>query len=135
MIERDSRSSFLNLQDGFEFFDERGESFFVVADDAEVGFLEDVSFGIAVDGDDTFGARAAGEMLGSAGYADGDVEAGTHHVAGLADFKFFGHPAFIAGNAAGSDGSSEDLSQVLKELKSFFPSDPTATRNYDLGIF
>jgi len=44
-----------------------------VADDAVAGFLEDIGVGVFVDGDEDFGAGAAGHVLAGAGYGDGDV--------------------------------------------------------------
>src|SRR3546814_14048296 len=61
-----------------------------VADEAEVGDLEDRRVLVLVDGDDGLGILHAGEVLDGAGDADGDVEFGRDDLAGLADLIVVG---------------------------------------------
>src|ERR1700754_1104393 len=72
-----------------------------IAHDAVVGNLEDRRFLVLVDRHDRLAVLHAGEMLDRAGDADGDVEVGRHHLAGLADLVVVGHVAGVDGGAAG----------------------------------
>src|SRR4051812_43051580 len=56
-----------------------------IADEAEIGNLEDRRLGVLVDRDDCAGVLDAGEVLDRAGNADRDVELRRDDLAGLAD--------------------------------------------------
>ena len=58
-----------------------------VADDAEVGDLEDRRLRILVDRDDRLGRLHAGPVLDGAGDAQRDVQLRRHGLAGLADLE------------------------------------------------
>src|SRR6478736_3671483 len=56
-----------------------------ISDDAVVGHLENRRFLVLVDRHDRLAVLHSGEMLDGAGNADGDVEVGGDHLAGLSD--------------------------------------------------
>src|SRR4029434_11024532 len=78
-----------------------------IAHDAVVGNLEDRRFLVLVDRNDGLAVLHAGEMLDRAGDADGDVEVGRHHLAGLADLVVVGHVACVDGGAAGAKAGTK----------------------------
>src|SRR5438105_8965510 len=73
-----------------------------IAHDAVVGHLEDRRLFVLVDRHDGFAVLHAGEMLDRARDADGNVEIGGHHLAGLADLVVVRHVAGIDRGAAGA---------------------------------
>ncbi len=88
-----------------------------IADQAVVGDLEDRRFLVLVDGDDDLGVLHAGQMLDGAGDADGDVELGRHHLAGLADLLVVRRVAGIDRGARGADGGAELVGDRLDALR------------------
>lgn len=78
-----------------------------IADETVVGNLEDRRFLVLVDGDDDLGILHAGKMLDGARDADGNVEIGGDHLAGLADLPVIGGIARIDRCARGTDSGAE----------------------------
>src|SRR4030095_9855110 len=66
-----------------------------VADEAEIGDLEDRRFAVLVDRHDRAGVLDAGQMLDRAGDADSDVQFGRDDLAGLSDLKIARHVAGV----------------------------------------
>src|SRR5688572_14491982 len=66
-----------------QFIDKRGHKLEEIADDAEVGNLEDRGLLVLVDGDDYAAVLHAGEVLDRARDSHGDVEIGRDDLAGL----------------------------------------------------
>src|SRR6478609_5228660 len=88
-----------------------------VTHDAVVGNLEDRRFLVLVDRHDGLAVLHAGEMLDGAGDADGDVEVGRDHLAGLADLVVVRHVTRIDRGAAGAETGAELVSQGLEHLE------------------
>src|SRR5277367_6159819 len=74
-----------------------------IRDQAVIGNLEDRRILVLVDRHDHLGIFHAGEMLDSAGNADGDIKLGRHHLAGLADLPVVRRVASIDRGARGTD--------------------------------
>src|SRR3954466_5213503 len=75
-----------------------------VADDAEVGQLEDRRLRVLVDGDDGLGRLHAGPVLDRAGDADRHVQLRRDGLAGLADLELVRVPAGVGHRPRGADG-------------------------------
>src|SRR5207247_2982614 len=86
-----------------------------VADDAEVGVLEDRRVRVLVDGDDHVRALHAHLVLDRTGDADGDVEPRRDGLAGLADLRRIRVPARVDDRARRGDGATERLGQFLDQ--------------------
>src|SRR5205823_1682790 len=86
-----------------------------VADDAEVGELEDGRVRVLVDGDDRLRALHADLVLDRAGDADRDVELRRDVLAGLADLRRVRVPAGVDDRARGADRAAERLRESLDE--------------------
>ena len=72
-------------------------------------------------------------MLDRAGDADGDVEVGRHHLAGLADLVVVGHIAGIDRGAAGAQPGAELVGQGLEHLEVLAARQAAAAGDDDLG--
>ena len=105
----------LPLADLVEELGDDGEQ---VADDAEVGDLEDGGFGVFVDRDDRLGGLHAGPVLDGAGDADGHVQLGGDGLAGLADLELVRVPAGVGDRAGRADGRAERVGEFLDDLES-----------------
>src|SRR4029077_9683054 len=103
-----------------------------IADDAVVGHLEDRCFLVLVDRHDGLAVLHAGEMLDRAGDADGDIEVGRHHLAGLADLVVVRHVARIDGGAAGAQPGAQLVGQGLEHLEVLAACQAPAARDDDL---
>src|SRR5436305_8688332 len=88
-----------------------------IAHDAVIGHLEDRSFLVLVDGHDGLAVLHAGEMLDRAGDADGDIEVGRHHLAGLADLVVVRHVARVDRRAAGAETGPHRVGELLEQLE------------------
>jgi len=119
----------------FQLFDQLRDDFEQVADDAEVGVLEDRRIGVFVDGDDVLGGLHAREMLHRAGDADGEINIRLDGLAGLADLHGVGHPAGVDCGAAGADGAAEDIGEILEQVELLFALEAAAAGDDDLGAF
>src|SRR5436853_2781529 len=74
-----------------------------VADQADVGDLEDRGVLVLVDRDDDLAVLHAGEMLDRAGNADRDIDFRSDDLAGLADLVIVGRIAGVDRGPAGAD--------------------------------
>src|SRR4051812_47291220 len=90
-----------------------------VADDAEVGELEDRGVGVLVDGHDVLRGLHADLVLDRAGDARREVELRRDGLARLADLRRVGVPAGVDHGARGGDRGvvAEGLGQVVAELE------------------
>ena len=79
----------------FVFFDEFRQDFVQVADDAEVGYIENGGSVVFVDGDDQAGFFHACQVLNGAGNTEGEVNIGAYGFARLADLAIFLDPAGV----------------------------------------
>ena len=95
-----------------------------VADDAEVGQLEDRRLGVLVDRDDRLGGLHAGPVLDRAGDADRDVELRRDRLAGLADLDLVRVPAGVGGGAGRADRARRAES-ASSSTSSKFSAEPT----------
>src|SRR6185436_3837963 len=104
-----------------------------IPDDTIVGNLEDRRLLVLVDGDDGLAVLHAGEMLDRAGDADGNVEVGRHHLAGLADLVVVRHVTGIDRGAAGAEAGAELVGERLEDLEVVAAAHAAAARDDDLG--
>ncbi len=73
-------------------------------------------------------------MLDGAGDADGDVEVGRDHLAGLADLVVVGGVAGVHRRARGADGGAQAIGQGLEHgLELLFGAERPAAGDHDLG--
>src|SRR5882724_9515082 len=101
--------------------------------DAVIGHLEDRSFLVLVDRHNGLRILHAGKMLDRAGDADGDIEVGRHHLAGLADLVVVRHVAGIDRGTAGPQTRAERVGELLEDLEVLAAGEATAARDDDLG--
>src|SRR5712692_5116142 len=85
-----------------------------VADHAEVGHLHDRSLRVLVDGDDHLGRLHTDRVLHGPGYANRDVNARAHGLAGLADLHRVRHPAGIDNSAARTHSATKSIRERLE---------------------
>src|SRR5918993_1748888 len=104
-----------------------------ITHDAVVGNLEDRGFLVLVDRNDGLAVLHAGQMLDRAGDADGDIEVGRHHLAGLADLVVVGHVTRVDRSAAGAETCAELVGQRLEHLEVLAARQAAAARDDDLG--
>src|SRR4051794_11283548 len=90
-----------------------------VADDPQVGELEDRGVGVLVDGHDVLRGLHADLVLDRAGDACRQVQLRRHGLARLADLRGVGVPAGVDHRAGGGDGgvAAEGLGEVVAELE------------------
>src|SRR3954447_15001808 len=88
-----------------------------VADDAEVGELEDRGVGVLVDRDDVLRGLHADLVLDRAGDPGREVELRRDGLAGLADLGGVGVPAGVEDGARGRYGAAERARELLGELE------------------
>ena len=79
----------------FDLLDQFGNDLVQITDDAVGGNIEDGGVLVLVDGDDGLGVLHAGHVLDSTGDAQGNIDAGMHGLAGLADLMVGRQPARI----------------------------------------
>src|SRR5215472_3521573 len=108
-----------------------GNGLVEIRDQAVVGHLEDRRVLVFVDRHDDLGVLHAGEMLDGAGDADGNVELGRHHLAGLADLPVVGRIAGVDCGARGADARTELVGKRLAILGEIFPALPGAAAGDD----
>src|SRR5439155_16089033 len=92
---------------------ERRERLAPVADDPDVGRLEDRCPLVDVQGDDDPGLHGADQMLERPADTDGDIEAGRDGAAGESDLTILRQPAGVGDRARGADGGAETLRERL----------------------
>src|SRR5678816_3462874 len=101
-----------------------------VADQTNVGGLEDRRFAILVDGDDRARILDAGHVLDRTGNADRHVELRRDDLAGLADLHVVRDVARVHGRARSAHRSAEALSQAEDDLEVVGTAD-AASAGYD----
>src|SRR5215469_18896008 len=94
-----------------DFLDELGDDLEQVADDAEVGDLEDRGLGVLVDRDDRLGGLHPGPVLDRAGDPDRRVQLRGDGLAGLADLEGVRVPARVGHRAGRADRRAERVSE------------------------
>src|SRR3954452_4950111 len=114
---------------------ELGEDLVEVADDAEVGELEDRRVGVLVDGHDVLRGLHADLVLDRAGDARGEVQLRRDGLARLADLRRVRVPAGVDHRTGGRDGgvAAERLGQVLGELEALGLAQAAAAGHQDVG--
>ncbi len=117
-----------------ELFDELGNDGIEVSDDADIRDFENRCGRILVDRDDRIGGLHAGEVLDSAGDADGDVEFRANRLTGLADLVQVGNPACVDGCAGSADACVEFLCESPDHVEFFGASETAAAGNDDFGF-
>ena len=105
-----------------------------VADDAEVGELEDRRVRVLVDRDDRARALHADLVLDRAGDADRDVELRRDGLAGLADLRRVRVPARVDDGARRGDRAAERLRELLDEREALGRAEPAAAGDDDVGV-
>src|SRR5262245_43122951 len=105
-----------------------------VADDAEIGELEDRRVRVLVDRDDDAGALHADLVLDRARDADGHVELRRDGLARLPDLRRVRVPAGVDDRARRGDGSAEGLRELLDELEVLGPAQAAAPRDDHVGV-
>ena len=114
-----------------DLLDQLGNDLVQIADDAVGGDVEDRGVLVLVDSDDVLGVLHTGNVLDGTGDAQGNVDAGMHGLAGLADLMVSRQPALIGDGAGSTDNTAQSLSQLLSQLDALLGSAeiprPTAT--------
>src|SRR4030042_5399768 len=104
-----------------ELFLERRDNLKKVADDTEIRNLEDGRVRVLVHSHDDFGRGHAGDMLNSAGDAEGQVEVGGNGLPSLAHLVLVADPAGVHGRPGCAHGRARaerrDLPEELKILR------------------
>ena len=94
-----------------------GSNLHRVADDAEMGEVEDRRVLVGVDRDDQVGALDADAMLDGAGDAGGDVELRPDGLAGLADLAVGRDPALLHQRARAAKFGAEHRGEMPHQLE------------------
>src|SRR3954471_9270304 len=114
---------------------ELGEDLVEVADDPEVGELEDRGVRVLVDRHDVLRGLHADLVLDRAGDARGEVELRRDGLARLADLRRVRVPAGVDHRAGGGDGrvAAEGGREVLSELEALGLAEAAAAGHEDVG--
>ena len=105
-----------------------------VADDAEVGHLEDGGELVFVDGDDEFALLHTGEVLDGTADAASHVEGGTDGLTRLTDLTAGIHDAGVDHSTAAGDFATEFVGEGLELAEAVLGTDTTATGDEHLGL-
>src|SRR3954468_11217241 len=111
-----------------------GQDLVQVADDAEVGELEDRRVLILVDRDDVLRRLHADFVLDRAREAHGEVELRRDRLAGLADLRRVRVPAGVDHRAGGGDGAAQRVGEVLRDLEVLGLAEAATAAHEDLGV-
>src|SRR5689334_20693995 len=103
-----------------------------VADDAEVGDLEDRRLFVLVHRDDRLRRLHAGAVLDGPGDAERDVELRRDGLSGLAHLELARVVATVDSRARGTDGAAERVGELFDDLEVLLAAD-TATARDDHG--
>src|SRR4051812_16180086 len=113
---------------------ELGHDLVEVADDAEVGELEDRGVGVLVDRHDVLRALQAALWLDRARDAGRRVELRRARLAGLADLRGVGVPAGVDHRACRGDRAAQRARQLLELLEALGLAEPAAAGDEDVGV-
>src|SRR4051794_23063244 len=113
---------------------ELGHDLVEVADDAEVGELEDRRVGVLVDRHDVLGALHADLVLDSARDPGGEVELRRDGLARLADLGGVRVPAGVDHRSRRRDRATQCLGELLAELEALGLAQAAATGDEDVGV-
>ena len=105
-----------------------------VADDPEVGELEDRGVRVLVDRDDVLRGLHADLVLDGAGDAGRQVQLRGDRLARLADLGGVGVPARVDHRAGGRHGAAHRAGQRLEGLEALGLAEPAATGHEDVGV-
>src|SRR4051812_3501725 len=105
-----------------------------IADDAEVGELEDRGVGVLVDRHDVLGALHAHLVLDRAGDAGGEVELRRDGLARLADLGGVRVPAGVDYRAGGGDRAAERVRELLELLEALGLAQAAAPRDEEVRV-
>src|SRR5829696_5963911 len=105
-----------------------------VADDAEVGELEDRGVRILVDRHDVLRGLHADLVLDRAGDARREVQLRRDGLARLPDLRRVGVPAGVDHRARRGDGAAERLGELLAELEALRLAEPAAAGHEEVGV-
>src|SRR3954464_15315870 len=105
-----------------------------IADDAEVGELEDRGVGVLVDRHDVLGALHAHLVLDGAGDAGGQVELRRDRLAGLADLPGVREPARVHHGARGGHRAAHGTGELLEHLEALGLAEAAAAGDQDVGV-
>src|SRR5690606_26088303 len=95
-----------------------------VADDAEVGDIEDRRFAVLVDRDDVLRRLHSGPVLDRTGDAEGDVQLRRHRDAGLTDLVRIRDVSGVDRGAGSADRSTERIGELLDENELLLRAEP-----------
>lgn len=104
-----------------------------VADEADIGDLEDRRLRVLVDRDDGASVLDAGQVLDGAGNADRHVQFRRDDLAGLADLQLIGHVAGVDRRARGADRCAELVGELVDDLEVLRRADAAAAGDHALG--
>ena len=113
---------------------DRGDDLGEVADHRVVGVREDRRLGVGVDREDLLRALAAGDVLGGAADAAGDVEVGRDLRAGLAHLVGVRAPAGHGHDARAADGRVQQPGQLLEHPEPVRRAHAAAAADHDLRL-
>src|SRR3954454_20722575 len=119
---------------GLDGLGELGQDLVEIADDPEVGELEDRSVGVLVDRDDVLRVLHADLVLDRTGDARGQVQLRRDGLARLADLRGVGVPAGVDDRAGRRDGAAHGGGQLLAELEALGLAQAAAAGHEDRGV-
>ncbi len=105
-----------------------------VADDAEIGDLEDRGFLVLVHRDDRLRRLHAGAVLDGAGDAQRDVQLRRHGLTGLADLELARVVTRVDRGAGGTDGTAQRVGQLFDDREAVGAADTATTGDHDAGL-
>src|SRR3954453_184070 len=113
---------------------ELGHDLVEVADDAEVGELEDRGVGVLVDRHDVLRGLHADLVLDGARDPGREIQLGGHRLARLADLGRVGGPARVDHRAGGRPGAAHPAPQLPEGLEALGLAEPAAAGHEDVGV-
>src|SRR5215217_4640523 len=113
---------------------ELGDDLVQVADDPEVGELEDRGVGVLVDRHDVLRGLHADLVLDGTGDAGRQVQLRGDGLARLADLGGVGVPARVDHRAGGRHGAAHRAGQLLEGLEALGLAEPAAAGHQDVGV-
>src|SRR5215216_2416560 len=113
---------------------ELGHDLVEVADDAEVGELEDRGVRVLVDRHDVLRGLHAHLVLDGPGDAGRQVQLRGHGLTRLADLRRVGVPARVDHRAGGRHGAAHRAGELLEGLEALGLAEPAAAGHEDVGV-